>query len=775
MLRSINFKLLFVITAAFALTAFCVLLVADIRLTQILDKSQEAVFNEKIDTIWNTLDRSHDRLKKTGLIDTYFEDFQDSALDALKSAHYKVQDHSIFPFIIDLKGRIILHPVHPRGMKAMDQMRLSPLMLTEKQGEFEHRISGEENWTVFRQFPQWEWVIAYTIPLGVKYADVNNFNQTLVKIMGGISLLVLVALSVVVTRFIRPIVNLTAISSQIAAGHLDQTIDLGGRDEIGTLARSFALMRDSIKQQIMALKTEKNRADNILEGTNAGTWDWDIKTGQMVVNERWAQIMGACVDDLEQISYQVWEDSIHPDDLPYVKEEIDRHFKEKTEYYASEFRQRHKSGKWVWVATHGKVVERYSDGTPVRMSGTHMDITDRKKLEVQLQQAQKMESIGNLAGGIAHDFNNLLFPIIGLSEMLQEDLPEGSPQHKHAKGIFTAGRRAGDLVKQILTFSRQTEHKMTKVRVQTILREVLKLIHSTIPSNIEIHHKIQQDCGAILADPTQIHQIAMNLITNAFHAVEEKNGAIDIELKQITLNDNELPDSLLSPGQYIRLCVSDNGIGISQNIIHKIFEPYFTTKKQGKGTGLGLAVVYGIVKEHSGDIKVYSENGKGTSFSIYLPLMKKNDRIEAVDVEPEMVTGNEKILLVDDEAQVANLQGQILSRLGYQVTVKTSSIEALNVFKSETNAFDLVVSDMTMPKMTGDQLAEKLLSIRADIPIIICTGFSEKMNKIRAKEMGVKGFLMKPVTKLEMAQLVRTVLDEAKITKEIAVPRINLT
>jgi len=388
----------------------------------------------------------------------------------------------------------------------------------------------------------------------------------------------------------------------------------------------------------------------------------------------------------------------------------------------------------------------------------------RRKLEAQLQQSQKIESIGNLAGGIAHDFNNLLFPIIGMSEMLLEDLPQDSLEYENAQEIFVAGRRAGDLVQQILAFSRQSEHKMTPVRVQNVLKEVLKLTRSTIPSNIEIHENIQQDCGLIMADPTQVHQVAMNLITNAYHAIEDKNGAIDIKLEKMTLQDNELPDTVLQSGQYARLSVSDNGIGMSQNTISKIFEPYFTTKKQGKGTGLGLSVVYGIVKEHGGDIKVYSEIEKGTTFNIYLPLMKKTSETAVVQQSSKAVTGTERILLVDDEVSVAKLEGQMLSRLGYQATIETSSNDALNSFKGNPDSFDLVISDMTMPDITGDQLAKEILLIKPDTPIIICTGFSERINKEQAEVLGIKGFLMKPVVKSDMAQMVRKVLDDAKIS-----------
>jgi len=389
------------------------------------------------------------------------------------------------------------------------------------------------------------------------------------------------------------------------------------------------------------------------------------------------------------------------------------------------------------------------------------DITERKKMEVQLHQAQKMESIGNLAGGIAHDFNNLLYPIIGFAEMLKEDLPPESSEHENAQEIFNAGKRGGELVKQILAFSRQSDHKLQPVRIQKILNEVLKLTRSSIPSDIEMHQDIQPDCGSVMAEATQLHQISMNLITNAYHAVEEASGTISVQLKEIKMSAGELKDSPLKSGKYAMLSISDNGSGIPRNLINNIFEPYFTTKEKGKGTGLGLAVVYGIVKEHKGDIKVYSEEGKGTTFNVYIPLMKKTTGTTTNDPVSVLPTGTESLLLVDDEKSIVGLEKQILERLGYNVVTQSSSIKALEVFKSNPNKYDLVITDMTMPGMTGDKLAKEILSIKLEMPIIICTGFSERINKEQADDIGVNGFLMKPVVKSEMAQMVRKVLDDA--------------
>ena len=416
------------------------------------------------------------------------------------------------------------------------------------------------------------------------------------------------------------------------------------------------------------------------------------------------------------------------------------------------------------------------DGSVSKMT-IFRDITDyliavaeKEKVQAQLHQAQKMESIGSLAGGIAHDLNNILFPISGLSEMLLDDIPPDTPEHESIEQIYKSAQRGSDLVKQILSFSRQSNPLKLPIRIQPILNEVLKLAQATIPRNIEITSQINTDCGMVSADPTQVHQIVMNLITNAYHAVEEKGGTINLELKEKGIGyfgeKDDLRDITMKSAKHACITISDNGTGIDRALIDKIFDPYFTTKVLGKGTGLGLSVVHGIVKEHGGDILVYSEVGKGTTFNVYLPLLKDSRDSKTSVVSKKHPTGRESILLVDDEEPIARMLSMMLEKLGYQVTTRTSCLDALDTFRANSSKYDLVISDRGMPNMTGEQLAKELILIKPGIPIIICTGYSYENDVKSAKAMGVKGFLMKPVAIGDLAEMVRKVLDEVKVPNQ---------
>ncbi len=411
-----------------------------------------------------------------------------------------------------------------------------------------------------------------------------------------------------------------------------------------------------------------------------------------------------------------------------------------------------------------KVIHISTDISALKQTEKNLETSkqEKKTLESLLRQSQKFEALGTLAGGIAHDFNNILSPIIGLSELLLEDLVPDSSAHEDVQGILKAGNRGKKLVQQILAFSRQSEYKILPVRIPSILKEVLTLMRATIPANIEITQKIDPGCDLVLIDPTQLHQIAMNLLTNAFHAVEKTSGKISVQLTETLLTNEDLAGTGLEPGRFARLLVSDTGCGIDPAIMDRIFDPYFTTKSEGKGTGLGLAVVYGIIKDHKGHVTVTSEKGKGTRVQVYLPLAEKPSEIHQNDPEANDTHGNERILLVDDDEPIVRLEKQILERLGYHITTQTSSLDAIKVFKETPDAFDLVITDMAMPHMTGDLLSRELMSLRPDIPIILCTGFSEGLSKEKTESAGIKGLLMKPIVKSEMAQMVRQVLNKAK-------------
>ena len=383
--------------------------------------------------------------------------------------------------------------------------------------------------------------------------------------------------------------------------------------------------------------------------------------------------------------------------------------------------------------------------------------------ENQLQQVMKLQAIGTLAGGIAHDFNNILFPIVGYTELTMDDVPEGSQTRQNLAEVLKAADRAKKLVQQILTFSRQNSQERKPMRVQTLIKEALKLLRATIPSSIEIHNSVEEDCGLIKGDPTQIHQVIMNLSTNAYHALQETGGKLEVSLKEINLNYEESLQRVgIKVGRHLELTVKDNGHGMAPQVLERIFDPYYTTKKQGKGTGLGLSVTHGIIKSHGGDISVSSQPGVGSTFSVYLPVIDDID----LEIEPaetaSATNGNERILLIDDEAQIIDIERRILERLGYKVTPNTDSEKALEEFSARPDCFDLVITDMTMPKMTGDRLARRLMDIKPQIPVIMCTGFNETITEEKALAMGIDKFVMKPVIKDELAHAIRTVLDNPK-------------
>ncbi|MBU0482497.1 MAG: response regulator [Proteobacteria bacterium] len=434
-----------------------------------------------------------------------------------------------------------------------------------------------------------------------------------------------------------------------------------------------------------------------------------------------------------------------------------------------------KSGQ-VW---RGELTNRKKDGTlfveeasitPVHNNAGKIttyvaikrDVTEQKQLEKHLQQAQKMEAIGTLAGGIAHDFNNILTAILGYTRLVLDELPKQSELYSFQEQVLHAGNRAKDLVNQILTFSRQKAQEPKPVKFHLIVKEALKLLHSSIPSNINIRSSIDPEVGMVMADPTQLHQIVMNLCTNAYHAMRETGGDLTISLRSCSPDETDriFPEIPLPPAQYINLEVSDTGHGMDRETLEKIFEPYFTTKIMGEGTGLGLAIVHSIVKSCNGHIGVSSKVNIGTTFNVYLPRIENHTSDPETIANGEYPGGSERILLVDDDGAIAALEHRMLTGLGYQAESYTDCSELLGKFMASPESVDLIISDMTMPEMTGVEICKKLRDIRPDIPIILCTGFNEQIDEKKALDLGFDAFLMKPVATIKLATAVRNVLDK---------------
>ena len=475
------------------------------------------------------------------------------------------------------------------------------------------------------------------------------------------------------------------------------------------------------------------------------------------VNEGFTELTGYARDDVigkSSLDIKIWD---IPEDRQRLIEKLQRDGRAKN----LESRFRLKDGSLKIGLMSAKIFNL--QGEPHILSVTR-DITEKKRaeeeklrLKEQLHQALKMEAIGTLAGGIAHDFNNILTIIIGSGQMIREKSNDFFAR-KNIQQVLTAANRAKFLVQQILAFSHQTEHKLTPVRLQSILKETVQLLRATTPATVEIIADIRPQCSVVNADPTQIHQILMNLCTNAVHAMDEK-GILNISLQEVDLDAEFLKyHPRIPPGRFVQLAVSDTGTGIPEEVKKLLFVPFFTTKEIGKGTGMGLAVVHGIVEEHQGFIDVDTEVGRGSTFRVFFPVTKAVEQVEP-EKKIELPGGTERILFVDDEEPLLHLARRRLTSLGYSVTTESSSVKALELFRTDPAQFDLVFTDQTMPNMTGSELAAEILKQRPEMPIILCSGYSSKISKETPRVEGISRFIPKPYDQKVLAETIRDALD----------------
>lgn len=881
-------KITILALSIFLIAAILIQLLVYTQTRAIIESEQEMAYEQLLDIILLELKRKNQLLATSSASKAQFDSFKNDVLDDLQQSYLLNNDKHTDIFIVDESGSILLHPHLPRGNRSLAHL-FTPTQFAANHGRFFYQDSaGDEQWAFFVRFPEWQWIVCYTVPFQNKIAGFSQFNQHLSFIMGGAFIIMGLALAYSLSKVLQPVSKLTRAANAIAEGYMDKTIDINGTDEIGNLARSFEQMQESLTIKISQLRKSEFKYRSLIQYANSVILRWDKKGrviflndfGQKLFGFRQEEIVGKnvvgtiiaekeatgrelieMVDDIlkkpgryivnenENVCrdgrrvWLQWSNNAIVDEqgnfLEMLSVGIDITEKKATEKLLHESENRYRA---LFESANDAIFIRTSEGicidcnrkaqeligcsreelighppehiTPLTQpdgTDSHQlaqqliskalagdpqtlewqvrrtdgglrdviakinsftanskkyiqaylsDITRQKRMETELRQAQKMEGIGTLAGGIAHDFNNILSAIIGYTELALMKTGNDPDLTEDLKQVRKASERAKELVRQILSFSRKDKHEKTILQVNLIVKEALKLIRSSIPSTIEIVQDISTR-AAVLTDPTQIHQLIMNLCTNAYQAMVDTGGKLSVSMHEISVKPNDIRYPELPVGNYVHIEVSDTGCGMDQTTLEKIFDPFFTTKEHGRGTGLGLAVVYDIVQGHEGKISVRSKPGVGTTFDVFLPVaqerLKKNDTSLNQNLQ---VAGNERIMIVDDEEAIRELLHAILSNAGYQVEEFANGREAWEVFRQSPDDWSLIITDQTMPQMTGEELAVNIMKLQPDIPIILCTGYSESISIEKARKLGIKSYLYKPLSLNELLVSVHNILNK---------------
>ena len=694
-----------------------------------------------------------------------------------------------YVFLLDEKGKFLVHPTL-EGKNFLSQSKYSndflKQLLKQKNGKFQYEWQNpgeskpQKKIAIFRHLPEYQWIVVSSNYVKEIFSPLKTFKKILAVV-----LILIFLLSVGITYFIAVYITKNFDSfmdkfEQGADGDLSVRMEIETSDEFGRLSRHFNSFMDQLEKDDKKIKLEiqKNRDTQLALVENElklkGIFDQSFQYAAILspsgvleeLNKAGRDFAG---DEQEKSLYKQFHQ------MPWWQHDSD------VQKLIEQSVKKASSGDFVrfeTTAISNNEEIKYIDisikpvfniaGDVTLIIAEARDITEykqtaqeKKQMAVQLEKSQRMEAIGTLAGGIAHDFNNILSGILGYSQLAELSLDNPAKAKQHIAQISKGAQRAASLIQQILTFSRQTENKKQTLTLYHVVREALKLLRSSIPSTIGINENIVAR-AKIVADPTQMHQIVMNLCTNAYHAMGESGGTLSIQLFEVDiLHDKDFLEQKVAKGKYLKLEVSDTGSGMDEKILLKAFDPYFTTKEIGKGTGLGLSLVYGIVEDHGGFIKIDSTMGKGTSFYVFLPIVEPDRDLHSVMEEEQVITGGtEKIMFVDDEENLRLIAREFLEDYGYKVAIFEDGAKAFEAFEKEVDCFDLIVTDMTMPKMTGFEFSRKVLKLRQNMPIILCTGYSEILSKEDVLSLGVQKYVQKPLANNDLAVLIRDILDD---------------
>lgn len=754
-IHSIKTRLLLIVSVAFLLTAASVIWVVNNKTTQIIDESANDFYSEKVDTVWRMLDRNYRKLEQTGLIDAYQDDFQQAVISEIKQTYYNQPEVQTYPFIIDNEGTIVVHPLLPTGFTGSDEKKITDQLLSTERDPFTTNYKGVPKWYCHRKFEPWNWVIAYAVPLKVKYQSAVDLRWTLSTLIGVIFVAVLSILMFMLARSINPIIHLTKISGEMAEGDFRKKLgikeEIKGKDEVSQLGRNFILLQESIEEKINNLHKEITEREKIEEQTRL------LAT---VVEEA---TEGICITNLDGIVTYTNSAWLQMHGFKSIKEVAGKnlkifHTKEQYSEDVAPFNKKVFEHKWC----HGEVGHVRQDGSTFttemnillldgdksqapRMVALAQDITERKSIEERLRHSQKMDAIGQLAGGVAHDFNNMLGGIMGAAELLKRSKNLGEKDKKHVDMVMDASERAADLTTKLSAFGRKGKIESKAVDINTVVSNTLGIVQQTFNKNIKITTILEAPETIVMGDHSGLQNALLNLCINASQAMPD-GGDLTITTKNIHLDSvycNTLPFAI-KPGQYVNLEVTDTGSGIDDDKIEHVFEPFFTTKEIGKGTGLGLASVYGMVEEHHGAITVSSEMGLGTTFHLMLPCSDESVSIKQDSTEESQICASGRVLLVDDEEIIRSTGKDLLEEIGYTVVTANNGRAGVDIFKKSPAEFDIIILDMIMPEMNGTEAFYAIKEIDPNTKIFIASGYTKEEKLDELEKHGLDGFIPKP-------------------------------